>query len=118
MPISASQWQAPVLNPLNTRLDVNTIAHTLQHSEAKVVITDMEFAPIVEAALAQLEHRPYVIDIADPALPDGQRLGKIEYEAFLETGGPYFAWELPTDEWDAISLCYTSDTTGNPKGVV
>ena len=107
-----------VLNPLNTRLDADTIAHTLRHSEAKVLITDTELAPTVETALTQLEHRPYVIDIADPALPDGERLGEIEYEAFLETGDPTFEWQLPADEWDAISLCYTSGTTGDPKGVV
>ncbi|MDD9906108.1 MAG: acyl-CoA synthetase [Rhodospirillaceae bacterium] len=107
-----------VLNPLNTRLDADTIAHTLQHSEAKVLITDTEFAPVIQDALAQLDSKPYVIDIADPALPGGMRLGDIEYEAFLETGDPAFDWSLPADEWDAISLCYTSGTTGNPKGVV
>ena len=107
-----------VLNPLNTRLDADIIAHTLQHAEAKVLITDTEFAPVVKAALTQLEIKPYVIDIADPAVPNGERLGEIEYEAFLETGDPSLEWSLPEDEWNAISLCYTSGTTGNPKGVV
>ncbi|NKB57235.1 MAG: AMP-binding protein [Alphaproteobacteria bacterium] len=107
-----------VLNPLNTRLDADTIAHTLEHSEAKVLITDTEFSLIVEAALSQLDHPPFVVDIDDPLGPGGKRLGDIEYEAFLQTGDPDFAWSLPDDEWDAISLCYTSGTTGNPKGVV
>lgn len=107
-----------VLNPLNTRLDAATIAHTLQHSEAKILLTDTEFAPTVRAALAELDKPPRVIDIADPAIPGGERLGDIEYEAFLETGDPNFSCQLPPDEWDAISLCYTSGTTGNPKGVV
>ena len=77
-----------VLNPLNTRLDADIIALTLQHAEAKVLITDTEFSPVVKAALTQLEMKPYVIDIADPAVPNGERLGEIEYEAFLETGDP------------------------------
>lgn len=107
-----------VLNPLNTRLDATTIAQTLRHSEAKVLLTDTAFAPVIEAAVAQLDDKPLVIDIADPAVPDGKRLGEYEYEAFLESGDPEFDWHLPADEWDAISLCYTSGTTGNPKGVV
>lgn len=107
-----------VLNPLNTRLDADTIAHTLTHCEAKVLITDTEFAPIMEAALSKMDNPPLVIDIDDPLGPGGKRLGDIEYEDFLKAGDPEFEWSLPVDEWDAISLCYTSGTTGDPKGVV
>jgi fatty-acyl-CoA synthase len=107
-----------VLNPLNTRLDADTIAYTLEHGEAEILITDAEFAPVIEAALEMLEKPPVVIDIEDPSGPGGKRLGDIEYEAFLETGDPAFDWAFPPDKWDAISLCYTSGTTGHPKGVV
>ncbi len=107
-----------VLNTLNTRLDAEAIAFMLQHGEAKILLTDTEFAPTIEAALAQLERRPLVIDIADSAGPGGKRLGRSDYEAFIAEGDPEFAWQLPADEWDAISLNYTSGTTGNPKGVV
>ena len=107
-----------VLNPLNTRLDAETIAFMLRHAEAKVLITDREFSPVVAMALALLKTRPIVIDVDDPAYEGGQRLGSIEYETFLEAGDPAYAWQNPTDEWDAISLSYTSGTTGDPKGVV
>ena len=73
---------------------------------------------IVEAALAQSETKPLVIDIVDPLGPGGKRLGKLDYEAFIAAGDPEFEWQHPADEWDAISLNYTSGTTGNPKGVV
>lgn len=106
-----------VLNALNIRLDADTIAFILKHGEAKVLITDSEFAPVIKPALAQLEAKPLVIDIVDPMAP-GERLGDIDYEAFLATGDPDFAEILPRDEWDAIALNYTSGTTGNPKGVV
>ncbi len=107
-----------VLNALNIRLDAETIAFILRHGEAKVLITDSEFAPVVKQALARLERKPLVVDIIDPASPGGERLGAIDYEAFLATGEPGFAELAPTDEWDAIALNYTSGTTGNPKGVV
>ena len=107
-----------VLNPLNTRLDAETIAFMLRHAEAKVLITDREFSPVVAMALALLKTRPIVIDVDDPAYEGGQRLGSIEYETFLEAGDPAYAWQNPTDEWDAISMSYTSGTTGDPKGVV
>jgi 3-(methylthio)propionyl---CoA ligase len=107
-----------VLNALNVRLDPETIAFILRHGEAKVLIADSEFAPVVGAALALLERRPLVVDICDPAGPGGERLGAIEYEALLAAGDPAFAEILPEDEWDAIALNYTSGTTGNPKGVV
>ena len=107
-----------VLNALNIRLDAETIAFMLRHGEAKVLITDTEFAPVVAEALAQLDKKPLVIDIADPRGPGGERLGEMDYEAFLAAGDPAFPEITPTDEWDAITLNYTSGTTGNPKGVV
>jgi fatty-acyl-CoA synthase len=108
-----------VLNTLNTRLDAEAIAFMLNHGEAKVLITDPEFAPIVSAALELLEGpKPLVIDALDPEYPNTTCLGEIEYEAFIANADPAFAWELPADEWDAIALNYTSGTTGNPKGVV
>ncbi len=107
-----------VLNALNIRLDAETIAFILQHGEAKALITDPEFAPVIRQALALVETRPLVVDILDPALPDGERLGEIDYETFLTEGDADFRWQGPADEWQAISLNYTSGTTGNPKGVV
>jgi fatty-acyl-CoA synthase len=107
-----------VLNTLNTRLDPATIAFMLQHGGARVLITDREFSPVVEAALALLTHKPLVIDIDDPAWTGGTLLGEMTYEAFLAEGDPDYAWHNPADEWDAIALNYTSGTTGDPKGVV
>ena len=107
-----------VLNALNFRLDAETIAFILKHGEAKVLITDTEFSSTIGRALALLDTKPLVIDIADPQGPGGERLGEIDYENFLATGDPDFAELTPEDEWDAISLNYTSGTTGNPKGVV
>jgi fatty-acyl-CoA synthase len=107
-----------VLNALNTRLDAATVAFILEHGEAKVLLTDREFSVTVAAALAQLKTKPLVIDIDDPLAPSGEKLGDTDYESFLATGDPDFAWEYPADEWDAIALNYTSGTTGNPKGVV
>jgi fatty-acyl-CoA synthase len=107
-----------VLNALNTRLDAEAIAFMLGHGEAKVLLTDTEFAPTVAKALSLLPVAPLVIDIADFEGPGGQLLGRIDYEALLAEGDPTFDWAPPSDEWDAISLNYTSGTTGNPKGVV
>ena len=108
-----------VLNALNVRLDAPTIAYILGHGEAKLLLTDTEFAPVMCAALAELgDAAPLVIDIADTAGPGGARLGMMEYEAFLASGDAGFAWQGPADEWSAITLNYTSGTTGKPKGVV
>jgi fatty-acyl-CoA synthase len=108
-----------VLNTLNTRLDPPIIAFSLDHGEAKVLITDREFSRIIAPALAQAERKPLVIDYDDPEFSGpGDRLGSIEYEELLADGDPAFAWAMPPDEWDAISLNYTSGTTGDPKGVV
>ncbi len=107
-----------VLNMLNIRLDAETIAFILKHGGAKVLITDTEFAPVIGRALQQLDDKPFVIDICDPQGPGGERLGAIDYEAFIAAGDPAFEPPPPKDEWDAIALNYTSGTTGNPKGVV
>jgi fatty-acyl-CoA synthase len=107
-----------VLNTLNTRLDSDTIAFMLGHGEAKVLITDTEFSPTIVKALAQLPQLPLVIDVVDALGPGGERLGSTEYERFIAGGDAEFEWRPPGDEWDAISLNYTSGTTGNPKGVV
>src|ERR1051326_2703603 len=111
-----------VLNALNIRLDADTIAFFLKHGEAKALITDGECAPVISRALAQLDQKPLVIDIADPLGPGGadggDRLGELDYETFLAEGDPGFAELTPADEWAAIALNYTSGTTGNPKGVV
>ncbi len=108
-----------VLNTLNTRLDADAIAFMLQHGGARVLLTDREFSPVIEKALAQLAgEKPLVIEVGDAAAPAGREIGQIDYEALLESGDPAFDWQLPPDEWDAITLNYTSGTTGNPKGVV
>jgi fatty-acyl-CoA synthase len=107
-----------VLNPLNTRLDAETVAFMLRHGGARVLITDREFSPIIAKALALMDRKPLVIDVDDPACADGDLLGEMTYEAFLDSGDPDYAWQNPADEWDAISLLYTSGTTGDPKGVV
>lgn len=108
-----------ILNTLNTRLDAETIAFMLEHGQAKVLFTDPEFSSVVEKALHLLgPNRPLVVDVHDASYAGGKFLGELEYEAFLETGDPEFEWSLPQDEWNAISLNYTSGTTGNPKGVV
>ena len=107
-----------VLNALNIRLDAATLAFILEHGEAKVLITDTEFAPVMRDALAQIKRKILVIDIEDPQGPGGERLGDITYEDFIAQGDPEFPITLPAVEWDAISLNYTSGTTGNPKGVV
>ncbi|HPQ96208.1 MAG: acyl-CoA synthetase [Thiothrix sp.] len=109
-----------VLNSVNTRLDAAAVAFILQHAETRILITEREMSAIAKGALALLEpeHRPLVIDIDDPCYEGGELLGDITYEAFIANGDPEFEWAGPDDEWDAITLNYTSGTTGNPKGVV
>jgi fatty-acyl-CoA synthase len=107
-----------VLHSINTRLDAPIIAFMLDHAETKVLIADTEYAPVVKEALAMARVKPVVIDYADPTFSGGERLGSKDYEAFIAEGDPEFAWSMPRDEWDAITLNYTSGTTGNPKGVV
>jgi fatty-acyl-CoA synthase len=108
-----------VLNTLNTRLDAEAIAFMLEHGGAKVVLADREFSATVEKALASLRTKPLVIDVDDPEYAGpGKRIGAEEYERFIAAGDAEYGWKPPEDEWDAISLNYTSGTTGNPKGVV
>ncbi len=113
-----------VLHSLNTRLDAAIIAFQLDHAQTKLLIVDREFSGVVAEALALAKARPLVVDYDDPdyaedaPYPKGPRIGTEDYEALVAEGDPGFAWRMPDDEWDAISLNYTSGTTGNPKGVV
>ena len=107
-----------VLNALNIRLDAKTIAYILDHGEAKVLFTDREFSETIKDALKIASVKPTVIDVDDVLAPPGDLLGKHDYEAFIDTGVSDYHWAMPSDEWNAISLNYTSGTTGNPKGVV
>ena len=107
-----------VLNTLNTRLDAEALGFMLDHAEAKVLITDREFSGVIGKALERAKQPPVVIDVDDPEYAGpGERVGPIDYEAFLAGGDPEYSWQPPADEWDTISLNYTSGTTGNPKGV-
>ena len=109
-----------VINTINTRLDPNTVAYILEHSDAKVFIVDRQFKKVVDIALSILKKKIIVIDIVDKEanLPNEGKIGNHEYESFLLTGEKNFKYKMPNDEWQAISLNYTSGTTGKPKGVV
>jgi len=107
-----------VLNTLNTRLDAPTIAFMLDYAEAKVLLVDREFAPVIAQALKLCRQPPRVVDVDDAEVTAGDFVGEIEYEAFIAGGDAALEMALPDDEWDAISLNYTSGTTGDPKGVV
>ena len=107
-----------VLNSINTRLDSEVVAFILQHAGSKVLITDKELSKVVKGALELMDEKPYVIDIDDPYWTDGELIGDTDYEAFIANGDEDYAYALPADEWEAITLNYTSGTTGDPKGVV
>jgi fatty-acyl-CoA synthase len=108
-----------VLHSINTRLDAGAIAFQLDHAESRLLAGDREFAPAIAGALAQARARPLVVDYDDREFPQpGERLGAVDYEALVSSGSADFAWSGPEDEWDSISLNYTSGTTGDPKGVV
>ncbi len=107
-----------VLNTINTRLDAATIAYILDHGEARIVIVDREFIPVLRAALVQCTNKPTIIEVNDSEAPSAETLGGLDYESLLGEGDENFDWPLPRDEWDAIALNYTSGTTGKPKGVV
>ena len=107
-----------VLNAINIRLDAPTVAFILEHGNAKVLIADTQFQEVITAAIATMDNPPFVIDIDDVQGQGGACIGNVEYEAFIAAGDKDYAWSLPDDEWQSISLNYTSGTTGNPKGVV
>jgi len=111
-----------VLNTINTRLDADTIAYILEHGDARALITDTQFAPVVRQALAHLGREILIIDIVDdqaePASSASDCLGETDYESFVGSGNASFPWTLPGDEWQALALNYTSGTSGRPKGVV
>jgi fatty-acyl-CoA synthase len=106
-----------VIHAINTRLDAKNIAFMMDHAQTKVLLTDSFAAPKIKEALELVKNKPLVIDIID-ANEAGDTLGTSDYEAFIAKGDPNFKWQLPSDEWNAIGLNYTSGTTGNPKGVV
>jgi fatty-acyl-CoA synthase len=107
-----------VLNPLNTRLDAATIAFSLSHGHAKVLIVDREFAALMAIVRAQLDHDVLIVEIENPGLPDMLGAGGLTYEALLADGDPQYPCREPDDEWQSICLLYTSGTTGDPKGAV
>jgi len=109
-----------VLNTINIRLDAKTVGYILEHSDAKVLIVDRQFHEVVKKALSTIKKKIIIIDINDKYADQSklQKIGDLEYESFLNTGDENYIWKKPKDEWEAISLSYTSGTTGNPKGVV
>ena len=109
-----------VINAINTRLDPTTVSYILEHSDAKVLIVDRQFHEVIAKALKNIENKIIIIDIEDKDIDTSsfKKIGELEYESFLSSGDENYEWKKPKDEWQAISLGYTSGTTGNPKGVV
>jgi fatty-acyl-CoA synthase len=109
-----------VINAINTRLDPKTVSYILEHSDAKVLIVDRQFHEVIAKALKNVKNKITIIDIDDKDIETStfKKIGELEYESFLNTGDENYEWKKPKDEWQAISLGYTSGTTGNPKGVV
>jgi len=109
-----------VINAINTRLDSKTVSYILEHSDAKVLIVDRQFHEVIAKALKNVKNKITIIDIDDKDIDTSsfKRIGDLEYENFLNSGDENYEWKKPKDEWQAISLGYTSGTTGNPKGVV
>lgn len=107
-----------VLNTINTRLEVDTVSYILEHGDSKVIIADTAFSAVVSKALESIDRDILVIDIDDPENTTGERIGVLDYEAFLAEGDPDLEWHGPADEWQALALNYTSGTSGRPKGVV
>lgn len=107
-----------VLNCINTRLDPEAVAFILEHAETRILLVDREFSKVISRALKLMPRHPIVIDIDDPQYEGGEPIGQMTYEQLLERGDENFIYTPPDDEWRAISLNYTSGTTGNPKGVV
>ena len=109
-----------VINAINTRLDPNTVSYILEHSDAKVLIVDRQFHEVIAKALKNVKNKITIIDIDDKDIDTSsfKKIGELEYENFLSSGDENYKWKKPRDEWQAISLGYTSGTTGNPKGVV
>ncbi len=108
-----------VLNPINTRLDAQNVSFILEHAETDILFVDRQFSELAQTACHMIDHPPkLIIDIDDPFYSGGKFIGELTYDALLEEGDSNFAWTAPKDEWQAISLSYTSGTTGNPKGVV
>lgn len=109
-----------VINTINTRLDIDTVSYILEHSDAKIVILDKQFSKVVTEALKKIERKIHIIEIHDQNFQyeEGETIKDVSYEDFLNQGDKDFQWIRPKSEWDAISLNYTSGTTGLPKGVV
>ena len=115
---NAVPMMGAVLNSLNIRLDAKTIAFILAHGEAKVLLTDTAFSAVIKEALTMVEQPILVIDIDDSEGDGGECLGETDYETFIAAAEPNFSSDQPSDEWQALSLLYTSGTTGDPKGCV
>ena len=108
-----------ILHSINTRLDPAVISFQLNHAESKIMIVDSEYIALAKEALKQTKNKPKIIEYDDiEYIGKRQKFKSINYDDFLNEGDETFEWLMPEDEWDAISINYTSGTTGDPKGVV